>query len=255
MSVISGGSVMPGGNQFYTDFKVPPIFAKKGGGALAGTTGFSGLMWLAGSYAKGQNANTIIPLEYFILGAGQTIVAPVQTAVGLDIGMDQTSTEGIEIAGGVLTRGLLNAIAGDNALVIRAKVKVEDASGAGLLQAGVRRAEAFQADWNDYLDLVSIGIKGTANPNTIMIEKILNNAATAEVDTTMTWADNAEKSLTVILQGGDRKVLFQVNDAAPTVTTTFTADDDDPFIPFIRFEHAADLAGKVELTELSISVE
>lgn len=253
MAVISGGSVMPGGHRYYTNFKVPPIFAKKGGGAPTGATGDQNLMWLAGDNSQGQGSNAIIPLEYFIVGAGQTIIAPVQTAVGLNIGMDQGAGEGIEIAGGVLTRGLFNGVAGVDTMFIQLKVKVEDASGVGKLLVGWRRAEAFRADWNDYLDLVAIGIDGVANPNTIQMEKILNNAATVTVNTTQTWADGAEKSLSCLIQK-NRLAKFGVNGAAPTTETAYTADDADPLIPFIRFEHAADLAGTVELTELIIEL-
>lgn len=253
MGVIHGGNVLAGGQYFYTDFKAPPMSAKKDGGAAVGTINTANLLWVPNLHPKGRANTPVVPLEIYNITT-QTIIFPVQTSIGLNIGMDQTNADGVELCGGVLTRSLMNAVAGTNSMGIRAKVKVEDASGVGKFLVGWRRAEAYQADWNDYLDLVAIGISGTSNPNKIQIEKILNNAATVEVDTTMTWADAAEKSLTCLINA-DRKAIFQVNDAAPTVTTTFTADASDPLVPFILFTHAADLAGTVELTELEIWID
>lgn len=229
----------------FEDFRQDPVAANRGGAAVSGATGARNLLTF------GHNV-----FEEHIKGAGQTIIVPVLTAEGLDISLDQVSTEGVELTQGILARSEVTFVAGtDGPFSVRAKIKVEDASGANPLLVGFRKAEAYQADEDDYDEMAAIGIVGTSNPNLIKIQTILNAAATVSTDTTQTWADLATKDLKVTV-AGNRQVSYQINGLQPTVIpATFTFDSGEVLVPFIYFLHAADLAGEVELIEFECGLD
>jgi hypothetical protein len=185
--------------------------------------------------------------EYHIKGT-QTIVAPVLTAVGLDIGMDQTAGDGIELTHGILSRSPVAFVVGtDPAFYVSATLKVADASGANPLLIGLRKAEAYQATVAAYADYAMIGIIGTVNPNTIFTTTEAAGGGSVSTDTTMTWADAAVKQLKVKVSAAG-VVTYEVNNAAPTVVAAFSFTAGDVVIPSLFFLHAADLAGLVEIS-------
>lgn len=219
-------------------FRTRPLFSDDDGdGIPTGTTGDVNIM-----------KTDVLDYEYAILGAGQTIVMPVWATTGVDIGLDQTTTEGIEITNGISSLSRFAFTVGTDACYFKVKVKVADASGANPLLVGFRKAEAYQADEDDYDEMVAIGLVGTANPNTIKIQTILNAAATVSTDTTQTWADAATKTLEVYVTKAG-VVTFKIDGAAPTATKAFTFDNAEVIVPFLYFLNAADLAGAVELIE------
>ncbi len=228
----------------FEEFCEQPVSSRSTGTATSGATGATNIMAFA------ENV-----FEYHIKGAGQTITVPVIGAAGLDISLDQTDAEGVEITQGITARSRGAFVIGtDAAFAFSAKLKVADASGAGNLFVGFRKAEAYQADEDDYADMAAIGINGTANPNTIKLATILNGGATTSTDTTDTWADAAEKTLKVLVSAAG-VVTYQINGAAPTVTAAFTFDTGDTVVPFIYFLHAADVAGAVELSEWTCGLQ
>jgi hypothetical protein len=72
------------------------------------------------------------------------------------------------------------------------------ASGVNPLIIGLRKAQAFNATLSTYTDFVSIGVVGTANPNTIKLQTQIATGGVVTTDTTQTWADNETHSLSIL---------------------------------------------------------
>lgn len=211
--------------------------ARLGAGAATGTTGDRNIM------ATGKNL-----FEYHIKGT-QTIVAPVLTAVGLDIGLDQTNADGLEITSGILARGpSAFTIGSSSAFSLRVKVKVEDASGFNPMCIGFRKQEAYQATLTSYADYAYIGIVGTSDPNLIKIQTETAGGGTTTTDTTQTWADAATKTLKVSVSAAG-VVTYTIDGSAPTVTAAYTFTAALGVCPSLYYLHAADVGGKLELIE------
>jgi hypothetical protein len=149
-------------------------------------------------------------------GAGQTILGPsVGSANGkLSVALDQVDTEGVEyvfdsILGGVTNVGRQAYLVGtSNPRFGKLKVQLEDVSGLVEAAFGLREAEAFTANLDDYTDLACLNVQaGIVNRETIT-----NNAATVTVDTGLTWADAAEKTISYTIGlGGAGRVKFYVD--------------------------------------------
>jgi hypothetical protein len=226
-------------------FQYQPIVAKAApaGGAPTGTAGDLNVLRLPGA-----------TFEYHIKGT-QTLVAPVLTAVGLDIGMDQTSTDGIELTHGITARCPVAFVVGtDPAFFVRAVIKVADASGANPLVIGFRKAEAYQALVASYADYAVIGAIGTANPNTIQTTTEAAGGGATTTDTTNTWADGATKELKVLVSAAG-VVTYQINNAAPTTVAAFSFTAADVVVPFLFFLNAADVAGLVEIIDWEVGLQ
>ncbi len=236
----SGGQVMPGPKRIYTDFKQNPICcADAGGGAPTGATGDVNFM-LVPSYGLWPAAG----FEYTIHGT-QTIVAPVLTANGLDIGMDQTAADGLELDNGITARNPVAFVVGtDGPCYVEVEVTLEDVSGFTPFIVGFRKVAARVADYNDWTDAAVIGCYA----GDIKIETILNNAATSTTDTTNNWADGEKHRLRVNVDSVG-KVTFLLDGAAPTtVPSAFTFDSGDTIMPVVLFLHGVDVGGKAELS-------
>lgn len=218
----------------YEDFRQNPIAcADAGGGAPTGTAGDINYM------SFGFNV-----FEYHVKGT-QTILVGVLTAEGFNVGMDQTNNDGVELTTGILARSETTFTVGTSgAFFFRLKFKIEDVSGSDDCAMGFRKAEAYQANIDDYDEMAALNVIAGA----IKIETILNNAATTTTDTTDTWADNATKTLKVKVSGAG-VVTYEIDGVAPTVTAAFTFDNAEVVVPFFYFLHDSDLAGEVELIE------
>lgn len=189
----------------------------------------------------------------FIFGqsTAQTIL-PVMDAIGLDISGDQVSAEAYEMFAGVLGASGRPAVIGvDPAFYFCATAVIADASGASDFHVGWRSATQTQTGTiTTYLNYATIGAEGTSNPNTIQI-MTGNDDTDVTTDTTDTWADAASKKLCVNVSGAGA-VTYTINGSAPTATAAFSFDDGDSVIPFIQFQHGADVAGAVDLTEWAV---
>lgn len=187
----------------------------------------------------------------FIFGQGtaQTLL-PVIDAAGLDISGDQVNAEAYEMWAGTLGASGRPAVIGvDPAFYFCATTTVADASGLAKYNVGWRTATQTQAaaTITTYLNYATIGINGTANPNTIY-ELTGNDDTDVSTDTTNTWADAATKVLCVGVSGAGA-VAYSINGAAPTATAAFSFDDGDSVIPFIMSVQSADLSGAVDILE------
>jgi hypothetical protein len=187
--------------------------------------------------------------EYHIKGAGQTIVAPVWSASGLDIGLDATNDEGIEITNGITALSNSAFVIGtDRKFYARCQITMADVSVTDALYFGFRKTQAYQtAVASTYTDYACLGINASAATAAIKILTDVNNAGEAEVDTTDTWADGATKTFEVqVDEAGYAR--FLLNSAQPTVTYTgFQFDSGDTVIPFLFHLRASTAANAVNL--------
>lgn len=174
---------------------------------------------------------------------------PYASANGLEVPLiAATGTAGIrgcEISNGILSTSPLAFTVGSfltDKIFFEAKVKIADISSLGQMFVGFRKAEAYQADPDNYDELCALHVGetgGTVADGQINIAKILNNAATTYVDTTLAdWADAGEHTLRVeVKNNGVAEFLY--DGAAPTVTTSFTFDSGEVIVPFLFAETPA----------------
>lgn len=183
--------------------------------------------------------------EYHIVGT-QDILAPVEAIGGLDIGMDQTADDGVEISQGI-TSAAKHAftIGTDAAFYLRVLMNIANVSGTDDCAIGFRLAEAYQATLAGYNDSAILNVISGA----ITIETIVGGAAATVTDTTQTVDDGVDVDLTVIV-GADGKVIYEIGGAPPRTTAAFTFTDGIVVVPFLYFIHdAAPVAGVVNLKE------
>jgi hypothetical protein len=232
----------------YTRFKNLPLPQLKvdaagtlnatGGGAATGDAGDENRLLFPEAY-----------FEYHILGAGQTILYPQKAAAGLDIGMDQTDNDGVELTNGIEDGGPAVFTVGTDACFFKVKFSIADVSGTDDCAVGFRKVEAYQANVDDYDEMACLNVIS----GDIKIETILNNGATSTTDTTDNWADGETHTLEVYIST-DRAVTFKIDGAAPTTTQTFSFDSGEKVIPFFFFLHASDVAGAVVLKEWEVGL-
>lgn len=217
----------------YETFDFDPVVSKKGGGASGGTAGDENIMLFKDS-----------SFEYHILGT-QTITAPSLTSVGLNIAMDNTDNDGVELSHGILSKNRHAYTVGtDGPFFLRVKFKIADVSGTDDCAIGFRKAEAYQANIDDYDELACLNVIS----GDIKIETILNNAATTTTDTTDNWADNATHELKVKVDATGA-VTYEIDGVAPTTTAAFSFDSSEVVVPFMYFLHASDVCDTLEITE------
>jgi len=207
------------------EFEINPVTAGIAGGAATGTTGDENVM------AFEDNI-----FEYHILGT-QTILAPSLAASGLDISMDLTADDGVEVSQGITARSRSAFVIGTDAFYFKATFTITDVSGTDDCAAGFRTAEAYQANIDDYNNMAALNVIS----GDIKIETIDDNAATTTTDTTDNWADTESHELAVYVDVNG-VVTYQIDDAAPTATAAFTWDDGDTVVPFFYFLHDTDVA-------------
>lgn len=211
-------------------FEANPATSAVAGGAASGTAGVANVM------AIGQNM-----FEYAAKGT-QTITAPSIVANGLNIGMDQTANDGVEIGHGITSRSKHAYTIGVDEVFISVQFSIEDVSGTDDCLVGFRKTQAYQANVDDYTDMAALNVIAGA----INIETILNNAATTTTDTTDTWANEETHTLEVRISKTGA-VTYLIDNEPPTVTAAFTFDAGDVVVPFLFFLNDTDLAGEVAL--------
>ena len=227
----------------FDNFQVQPISAAVGGGAATGVAGDNNVLYTA-------NAQ----YEWNVIGT-QTILAPKLDTFGLNLVQDNTAADGIELCVGQTSLSpMAFTIGSDAAFFMTFVFKVQDASGTNPGIIGFRKAQAFDATLSNYTDFASIGIVGTANPNTLKIQTQIATGGVVTTDTTQTVADAATTALTIKVSSAG-VVTYQVNYAAPTVTAAYTFANALVVIPFIRFTEAADVTTQFSTNYLEIGFQ
>ena len=181
----------------------------------------------------------------------QTITGPVKVANGLDFGMDQTDTDGVEVFSGMMgASGRPFRVGTDRAFYFLCQIEVTDVSGTDDLQIGLRSNEGVRPAWDDYTDAAAIGFITTADPAAVQTQTILAGAATGETDTTDTHADTVVVQYKLLVSAAG-VVTFQHDIAAigtlaaPTAVGAYTFADGLWVVPFMRFINDAGLADAV----------
>ena len=216
----------------FENFKQNPVSSAVGGGAATGSAGDENVLVLPTT-----------AFEYHILGT-QTILAPVITADGLDLGsLDQTANDGLELNHGVLSSQIPSFIVGtDAAFFLRARFSIADVSGTDDCAVGFRKVEANQANLDDYADLACLNVIS----GDIKLETIVGGAGTTTTDTTDNWADLATHELQILVSAAG-VVTYTIDGAAPTVTAAYTLTDGLNVMPCVYFLEDTDIAGVVPL--------
>jgi hypothetical protein len=213
------------------EFESNPVCHLLGGGVPTGATGTTNVMAF--------EDNTF---EYFVLGAGQTLLCPTIAADGLLASLDLVENEGVEYSQGITARSRAAFTIGTSpAFFLKVGLKVADVSGSDILAAGFRKAaQAYQAAFADYTD------KATLNKiaGDIKIETALNNGADTTTDTTDNWADGEAHVLEIYVSAAG-VVTYKIDGAAPTVTAAFTFDSGDVVVPFLHLLHDATTPGAI----------
>lgn len=225
-------------NYIYENWVNNPVTAKVAGGAASGVTGTTNVM-----------QTRFNAFEYNIKGT-QTILAPslVQVSAGvsaLNIGMDQTDNDGVEITTGILTSNPFCFLVGtDPAFFFRVRFSIQTVAGTDDCAIGFRECEAYQANIDDYTDSAVLNVIS----GDIYIETILNNAATVSTDTTQNWANGETHTLEVLVDSVGA-VTYKIDGVAPTVTAAYSFTAGLYVCPYIFFLNAAGLAGQVNILE------
>lgn len=189
-------------------------------------------------------------LEWHVLGT-QTILAPAPVAAGLDVGMDQTANDGIEVCPGILANNKLAFVVGtDPAFYAKLKFSIEDVSGTDDCAFGFRKLEAYQAAIDNYDEMAALNVIS----GNIIIETILNNDTTVSTDTTVNWADLATHTLEVYVSAAG-VVTFKIDGVPPSTTAAFTFDAGEVVVPFFYYLHDTDLAGAITLKEFECGLQ
>lgn len=186
-------------------------------GAPVGATGDENMLqWPEGS------------LEYHILGT-QTILAPVPVATGLNIGMDQTDNDGVELCAGILASNKLAFTVGtDAAFYAKMRFSIATVAGTDDCVFGFRKVEAYQANVDDYDEMAALNV----NAGNILNQTILNGGDTDATDTTNNWADAGIHEITVLVSAAG-VVTYKIDGVAPLVATAFTFDTGEVVVPFM----------------------
>jgi len=214
-------------------FEQDPVTCVKAGGIALGTTGAENNMCL------GSNM-----FEYHILGAGQSILAPSLVATGLLVSLDKINDEGVEYTQGILARSKQAMVIGTDEFYFKCKFSLADVSGCDEAAVGFRKAEAYQANIDDYADMAALNVIS----GNVTIETIVGDAATVPTDTTDNWADGETFTLEVYVRR-DGVVTYKIDGAAPTVVAAYTFTDALTVIPFVHLLHATTTPGEIILQE------
>lgn len=215
----------------YEKFQTAPVCMDVLGIAPAGTTGET---------CAAAFENNIF--EYFILGAGQTLVAPSISANGLLASLDLTNDEGVEYTQGITARSRMAFTIGTSpAFYLKVGLLVADVSGSDICAVGFRKSAAYAAAFADYTDKATLNKIG----GDIYTSTALNNAADVDTDTTINWADAAAKVLEVYVS--DAGVVTYKVDGVTATGAAFTFDDGDVVVPFFHLLHDATVPGAVTI--------
>lgn len=237
----------PKNRYVFEDFRGPytmhlKVTATAGSGTAAGTTGAVNVLTF------GHNR-----FEQVILGAGQTSFPPPLVAGGLNIAGDQTSTEGFEFTNGIDVRQEVAYTVGtDTPFQFEVEMLSDDTSGTSFY-VGFRKVQAYATALATYTDFATIGLVGTANPNTIKAQTQLATGGVVTTDTGLTLADSVVKKFRVEVGSTGKATYFVGGATVPQVAYTFAAATQ--VIPFVFFLQSADLAPNVLLSSWKVGLK
>lgn len=191
-------------------------------------------------------------LEYHVLGT-QTILAPALAATGLNIGMDQTANDGIEVCTGILASNKITFTTGTSAaFYAKMRFSQADVSGQDDCAFGFRKAEDYQANIDDY-DAMAVLNNISGN---IYVETITDGAATVSTDTTNNFADGETHEFEVRVSATGL-VTYKIDGQAPLAlpTTAFSFSAAEVVVPFFYYLHDATSPGAIVLKSFEVGYQ
>lgn len=203
------------------------------GAAPTGTTGAVNIMNTQGEF-----------MEQFVMGAGQTIIAPRMSTSGLLVSLDLTDDEGAEYNWGARANAKHAYTIGTSAaFFLEWAFTAADVSGCDPVGIAFRKVEANNGTMESYTDFAFIGLSVTDGPN-IWIKTRLNSGAVTNTDTTDTWVDGATHTLRINVSASG-VVTYLIDGVAPSVTAAFTFDAGDVVMPFFELLHGTTAPGAI----------
>lgn len=213
------------------------------GGAPSGATGAVNLM------ACQQG----VILEQFIIGAGQTIIAPEMTDDGLKISLDLTATEGAEYNFGTTALAKHIYISdGGIPFFVEAVIKINSVDGANPVVVGLRSREANNAVFTAYNDLTAMGVQQTAYPGSVAIWDRSGGGGLGVTNTTDPWAAGETHTLRIDVDGTGA-CTYLLDGVAPSGVAVFSFPALVEVIPYISILHGAAGGGPGNVYLLSLS--
>ncbi len=204
------------------------------GGVPTGATGDVNIM----SLQEG------IIMEQFIIGAGQTIIAPRMDGTGLSCALDLVITEGVEYNFGAARTNSRHAftIGTSAAFFFEVQFNIEDMSACNPFVIGFRKSEANNATFADYTDYGTIGMNSGTSATEIVIMDELNSGGQTITNTTDVWGGDGTANTLRVLVSSAGVVTYTINGAAPSATNALTFDNADVVVPFMHFVQSGDLS-------------
>lgn len=187
-------------------------------------------------------------MEEFVIGAGQTIIAPRMGAAGLLISGDLTATEGYEYSWGATRDNSKHSftIGTSAAFYLQWRYTAADVSGCEPAFVGFRKTQAYQTvgALSSYTDYACFGLDNGVSTGKAIIQTQLNTGGVVSTDTTDAWADGGTHTLRINVSAAG-VVTFLYDGAPPSVTQAFTFDNGDIVHPFWRHEFNAGAPGAI----------
>lgn len=230
-----------------TTFTQSPVMQSNAttGAAPAGTTGAVNLMAI-------QDGEI---MEQFMMGAGQTIIAPRMSTSGLLVSLDLTDNEGAEYNWGARANSKHAYTIGTSpAFYLEWRFTLADVTGCDPVYIGFRKQEANNGTFASYTDFAAIGVNETANSGTITISTRLNSGSVINTDTTDVWADGETHTLRVNVSAAG-VVTYLIDGVAPTVTAAFTFDATDVVMPFFHGLHGTTAPGAWNWVHVKVGLQ
>lgn len=180
----------------------------------------------------------------------QTIVAPTQGTTGLLIEQDATATKGAHYCSEVVTASPREFVVGKQEVTFVFKASATTVANIVLL-AGLRKKEAYTADFNDYNEMAAAGT-GPAGTD-LYTYGILAGAPTVATDTTYNAANSTEFTIVITVKL-DGTVSIWINDIKVPVysvgTTALVFAAGTVLIPFFQYTNLNSAAAVPNVTEL-----
>jgi hypothetical protein len=213
------------------------------GGVATGATGDINLMSLQDGCL----------MEQFIMGAGQTIIAPrMDATAGLSVGLDLVGNEGAEYNFGARANAKHAYTIGTSAaFFLEAQLYAADLSGLEPLWLGFRKVEANNATWDSYSDFYGIGMNnGTSATNVSLTSQVNGGGVTLQSGgTAWTGGDGGTVTLKILVSAAG-VVTATIDGGAPSSALAYTFDNADVVMPCLHFLHDTTTPGVIGLKSL-----
>lgn len=202
----------------YCQFRSNPVVCEDDGTAVNGDNADTNLMAV-----DGWN------FEYYLMGDGQTILIPSMTNNGLNVRLDETGNDGIEMTEGITTRAKSVFTTNTDSFYFKLRFRIAAVAEMDIVAVGFRKLGAYNADMYGYTDFSCMNVDN----GTINIEHELSDGGLTSSDSGNSWTDGQTKTLEVRIDG-DGESTYYVDGTEITNTIEFDWTENDTVIPFFH---------------------